>query len=146
MRTTLLVLILATSVVRAEPDTQHRDAWRAVFVGAVAFGVVGAGTWIYGAHEVGDATQKLCDGGAYGTTSSCQPAGPMINQSQVAQLNDQGTRGHNLTLVGAASVVLATGVAGIAFYEGFVVRPTRDVVIAPMVSPTTAGAALALTW
>jgi hypothetical protein len=121
----------------------HRHAWRIAFWSAVAVGAVSLGVDIYGRHEINDATDQLCQGGAY-RTAGCRTF-PNITQQQVASLNAQGDRGQQLTIVGGIATALAVTTAGVALYEGYV-RERPTVAVAPLVAPGTGGAVFRLSW
>jgi len=117
------------------PAASGRTAWRATFWISAATTLAGGAVWLYGYNQMNDATDKLCAGGAYTTINASCPVPAMpLTKDQVSALNLQGNRGRTDTIIGGGTAFLASAVAAIALYEGYL-RPepkrAHDVVIVP---------------
>jgi hypothetical protein len=141
----------------ATSDTGSRAGWRMVLAVSLVVGLGGGGTWIYGFREIKGAEAKrdeLCP--MPNMDGSC-----MLPDEKLPELNganERGERGRLLTKVGIP-VTVAGGVFGmLSLYMGFFTspekkaigghgaRPRRNLLVAPVVSPTGGGATLRFDW
>jgi tetratricopeptide (TPR) repeat protein len=130
----------------APATTSSRGAWRVAFWTLTVTAAAGVGVWVYGHNQIQDATDKLCAGGAYGSSRPDCPIPPNpLTPAQVQVLNDQGHQGRDITVVGGGVAFLATAIAALSLYEGYI-RSEHDVVVTPAVGGGTAGAVITARW
>ena len=139
-------LIALTSTAHAE----NRKAWKITFATSVGVGIAGVVMQVRAHHQLDDARSALCDGGAYNANdpscpTSLEAGNAALTPAQVDQLNDQGDHAKLMGRIGLATTGVATAVAVVALYKGFI-KPESRVVIAPDVAKDRAGAALQITW
>jgi hypothetical protein len=147
MKRGMVVITLLGLTGQAHAD--NRDTWQAVFAGSLTVAVGGVVMYVHGATKVQDAEDELCARGAYpGSRTDCPLTGPPITQPELDRLNAKGDRGAMIANIGFATTGIGLAVAGLAFYKGFVAKPTNEstVVVTPTVAKDGAGAALLLRW
>lgn len=142
----LMSLIALTSTAHAD----NRKAWKVTFASAVAVGVGGVILQVHGRHQLSEARDSLCDGGAYHDVdprcpTSFDVGNAALTPAQVDDLNDKGDSGKLMGRIGLATTGVAAVVAAVALYKGFI-QSESSVVVTPTVSKDSAGAALSLTW
>jgi len=143
MKRALLIMSLVALTSTAHAD--NRKAWKVTFATAVAVDVASVIVQVHAVHQRDDARDALCDGGAYSQIDPTCTSTPTLTNAQVQELNDKGDHARLEGRIGMATTVVATTVALVALYKGFI-KPSPRVVITPDVTKDSAGAALQITW
>ena len=138
--------VVIVGLLSSQAYADERETWQIVFASSLALTAGGAVTWWYGADEVDEAKQALCDGGAYPSDRTCM--GPIrLTAEEIDRLNDKGDRGVMYTRVGPVITAAGLGLASFSFYKWMTAKPKETAVaITPTVSRDGAGAQLLLRW
>ena len=140
--------------------------WKGVFIGSAVVAAAGAGWWAYQWGQIKDQHQYLCDHGQSADGCTTNMSKGAITRAEYDAAVQKGNDHQTQERIGMAVLGVGVVVAGVAFYKGFIAKPSQEsrqsaskdrskrgkrvrrerFVVTPIVSPDGGGATVRLDW